>query len=518
MNAINSLRKLINALSSEERKVIESFLTAFHTRGSNNQTLLHKLFEVICLEIKNNQILSDENLELTIYSKSAGVAFHRLIFRLIDKIHEGLILSVNIDRTGAYSDKSKVQYKIRKDISVAQILISRGLEEQAANILDECTKQALKYEHFEDSLSAIRIRMQIVAINSKPQLAEELSSKYDMAIRSAMAVKKAERYYSKLISEVEYKLMSSEDLELISVRINDLQKELSLTGSANVAYYQTILETHYFQQIKIYDKASETLLRQIEIVEQHPALYNPSRLSLSLLNFAWNELYLHRFESCNNYLEKASQIIKKQGFNHSQILLASFYAHFFSGKYEKAFSIIVELDKKDTGVNAEFRIGKRTYLKACTLFMLKQYKQVSQLLLPSNSAEKDKEGWNLLFRILIIQNDIEMEQIEPAFQAIEALRKQIDKYKKANVKIERINCIYDMLRGLANSRFEFNDAFKKKQDVFNKLNKLPASQWTMFNCELVIFEQWFAAKMNKTELKLTLPKSVSIIPQKVSSD
>jgi hypothetical protein len=201
MNAINSLRKLVNA-----RKVIESFLTAFNTRGSNNQTLLYKLFEVICLEIKNNQILSDEDLELTIYSKLSGFAFHRLIFRLIDKIQEGLILSVNIERAGVYSEKSKALYKIRKDISVSQILISRGLEEQAASILDDCTKQALKYEHFEDSLIAIRIRMQIVAINSKPQLSEELSAKYDIAIRSAMAIKKAERYYSKLISEVEYKL------------------------------------------------------------------------------------------------------------------------------------------------------------------------------------------------------------------------------------------------------------------------------------------------------------------------
>ncbi len=75
-----------------------------------------------------------------------------------------------------------------------------------------------------------------------------------------------------------------------------------------------------------------------------------------------------------------------------------------------------------------------------------------------------------------------------------------------------------MLRGLANSRFEYNDAIKKKQDYFNKLNKLPACQWTMFNCELVIFEQWFFAKLNKTEFKILLPKTPLISPEKVKSD
>ncbi|MGL5890408.1 MAG: hypothetical protein ACRC3B_11015, partial [Bacteroidia bacterium] len=309
-----------------------------------------------------------------------------------------------------------------------------------------------------------------------------------------------------LISSLEYKI-SGERLELLLNQINEVQKDLSITRSANVAYYQTFLEIHYYQQINQYRKASEVLTNQTELVEQHPALYNPSRLSLSYINLAWNELYLHRYANSLKYTLKASKIINHNSFNYFQLLLTEFYAYFFDGKYEIALEKIVELEQKDTGTNAEFRAGKRAYLKASAYFMLRKYKQVSQTLAIENPVDKDKEGWNLLIRILQIMNYVEMEQIENAFRAIEALRKQIDKYRKHNVNINRLSNIYEVLRGLSNSRFDFAEAIKKKETEYQNLLKSPTAKWSMFNCELIIFEQWVFAKINNLELTLNLPKT-----------
>lgn len=504
MNALDALRKMLTALTPEELKVAGDFLTVFNTRGAGNKTLYHQLFDLLCREIKSKELFTEAQLEELIYAKTSGTGFPRLVLRLRDKIQESLTLSINTDRPEAYSEKSKALYAIRKDLSIAQIIIARGLEEQAGILLDECIKTGVRYEHFEECATALRIRMQLTAINSNPKRADELSSKYDLVVRSMLAVKKAERYYMQLISNVEYKL-SDESMELLQVQINELQRELNTTRSANVAYYQTYLEIHYCQQLRLYKKASEILQRQVELVEEHPALFNPSRLSLSLLNQAWNELYLHHFAQALRYTKKAAALIPYDNFNYSQILLANFYACFYSSEYEKSLSLLNELDAKDGGLSGEYRAGKRAYLRASVLFMLKRYKEVNQVLAESNPIDKDKEGWNLLIRILSIMNDIEANQIENAFRAVEALRKQIDKFKKGNINSVRMTNIYEVLRGLSNSRFEFAEARKKKQEEFTALTKQPASLWSIFSCELVVFEQWFIAKLTKSELNLKPP-------------
>jgi len=417
MSTLNSVRTLIRKMSGEELKVARRFLTAFSPRGSNAPNQALKLFDLLCRELLMDKSLEDRELESLVYSRKASAAFPRLILRLRDKLYETLHLSVNIERLGAYSERARALYEIRKGISEAQILLDRGAWNLVITLLDECIAKASKYEHYEEWAAALRMRIEIRTVDRGKISFEAENQQYNKVIRGLIASKKALEHYHRLGSHIEFKAGTSH-LEELQKSIDELQEEFEKSASANVAFFLHYLEVHFYQEMRLYKLASGILKRLAGLVEHHPAVSSPSRIAGVYINLAWNEICVRKFASALRYNTKVKEILPEKHFNYFQCLETEFFAQFYLGKYDAALKTVNELLKHDT--SAEYRIGKREYQKACVLFMLGKHEQVQKLLTTLNPIEEDGEGWNLALRSLFIMNDIESEKTDNADKRIGA--------------------------------------------------------------------------------------------------
>ena len=505
MSALTSLRLLVRKMSTEEKKVARNFLTAFSIRGAGAPNQALKLFDLLCRETKGEAELDDSQIESLIYSRKSGTAFPRLILRLKDKLFESLLLSVNLERPNAYSERGRALHEIRKGISQAQILQDRGVWDSVLIILNECIEKAAKYEHYEEWAAALRVQMEMKTVDRGKSIFETENRQYEKVIKCLLASKKALEYYHQLGSEIQFKA-ASVSLEALEKQIKELQTDLEQTGSANVAYFLHYLETHYYQEKRQFKAATVTLKQQAELVEFHPALHSPSRLAGVFINLAWNEIYTRHFAGALRYAERVEKLIPEKHFNLFQCYETCFYAYFYTGKYEKALDKINTLLKQDSSSTAEYRIGKREYQKACVLFILEKYDQVHKILLDLNPIENDHEGWNIGLRVLHIMNDIELEKTENAFNRIENMRKHIDKLKKGNRENPRDVLKYEILRTLVNTRFDFMETRKKKKQELDKLSSNDSIySWRILSPELIVFNQWVESKVFKQNLVLKTP-------------
>jgi hypothetical protein len=505
MSSLENLRQIISKLTPEERSVASDFLQLFNTRGENNQTKFLKMFELLCAEIEENERLTESQIEEHLYGKVSTMAFPKLILRLKSKIIESLTLNINLERKEIYTDRGRSVHYIRKQLSAAQILSFRGLNKLSSDILDECITYASKYEFYEEWLTALRINMQHNALHNKSLKSQKQATEFDRVLKMLNAAKLAQGYYADIINHLEYH-SEPMDTNILRFRSNELKKIASETKSSNVAYFQTFLEIQLYQELGQYVNATEILLKQIRLIDKFPALQSKERLSLSYINLGWNELLTHRFRNTIRYTKKVNDLLPVNHVNRNQNNLNQFYAFYYIGDYDKALKMLDLIDETDTGFDAEFRIGKRLYLRACVLFLKSEYKQVNEILRDLNPIEKDIEGWNIWFRILHIQNDIEMELIENAFNRIQGLRKQIIKLKSTSGDTARINLIYEILKCLANCRFEFNEVRKKAQLELNALTQEIKSRWRILSPELVVFDQWFESHYYRTKFKQVIPE------------
>jgi hypothetical protein len=508
MNSLDLLRQTIRFMSTEEIKVAHDFIRAFNTRGLDSKNISLRLYEILLDELKNKTNSSEHELEELLYGTRSGAAFPRLVLRLRDKVLESLTLSINIDRKDAYSERGCALHTIRKNLSVAQIIQVRGQDELAGSLLDDCIKQALYFEHFEECAAAMQVRLQHLTQQNNVKRADQMSAEYDRVVRAVASIKRAVRYYSELVSHLEYKGCVSN--EILVMQINELKKELDYTRSANIAYFLTYLEIQYYQNCSQYLKAAEVLKNQVDLVEAHPALHSPSRLILSKLNQAWNDLYAHRFKSALRITAKLISGNSTKSLNMAQVYLTEFYALFYTRNYEAAITKLEQINTWDEQAGAEYRIGKRNYLMASSFFLIGKHIVAKQILSQKNIIEHDKEGWNLALRVLFIMNEIELEEIESAFRSIESLRKQIDKFKKTSTQFSRIELIYELLRGLSNSRFDFKEARQRKLSEFQALQHREENSWKILSPEMVIFDQWFISHILKIPFKQELPSYVEV--------
>lgn len=503
MSILNTVRSVIGKMSKEERKVARSFLTSLSQRGADapNQTL--KLFDVLCDELKEETIFSDEQVEALVYTEKSDSAFPRLVLRLKDKIVESLTLSVNLERSDAYSERGRALHETRKNLSQAQILHTRGLWHVALPMIDDCIKKAAKFEHYEEWAVALRLRMEIRTIQDGENFFESDNKIYEKVLRGLVASKRALEHYYKLISHIEFKAGGSR-LEELQHSIDTLQHEFERSGSANVAFFLHYLEVQFYQDLRLYLPASGILKTLCDLVENSPAVSSPDRLAGAYINRAWNEICIRRFSAAIMYLGKAKSSIKTKNFNYYQCIETEFYALFYSGDYNTALERINELVEVELG--GEFRAGKRQYQKACVLFMLGQHDLVQKELTQLNPIEDDHEGWNLALRTLFVMNDVERDNIDNADKRIENMRKHISKLRKNGKEPKRELLKFEVLRGLLNANFDFRLTREKCQDELAQLQSdAEECAWRIMSPEMILFDQWLISKAEKKKLTLVIP-------------
>jgi tetratricopeptide (TPR) repeat protein len=142
----------------------------------------------------------------------------------------------------------------------------------------------------------------------------------------------------------------------------------------------------------------------------------------------------------------------------------------------------------DTG---GYRKSKFIYYQACVLFATKQFKEALQLLNKSLDIEKDKTGWNIALRTLNILVFIELNKINEAARALEALRKYMERLTKSDEVKQRDILIIKLLREIEKDGFRLNQKNMIASKLLKELSeKNKPTSWNYYTPELIPFHEW----------------------------
>lgn len=504
MEALNMIREIVSRLTEEEKGTIRLYLRNFNQRGKNSRSI--KLFDILTAAPKHSDEPKEtrEQFETLLYGKGNPATFGRLLLRLKEKILEALIIDVNINREGAYDERTKATIEVRKNLTQIQILQNRGLRTLAESMLGKTIKMARKYEIYEELLLATRLLIQHHTIDHGDKHLKTLLKLYDRADEAKHAVLRAEVNYGRINAELDYRTGQNAKIEWLKEMLDNMLTDFKKTSSSQVGFYYFYIEAQYYQLLGDYKNARKVLEDNLKLLKSKPGVYTKMRLGSVLLNLADNDLYLREFNRCYRIAEESLSYFKETSFNHTQGIELMFYSKYYLGEYEHAENIVIQLlpdSEVTTGIS--YRIGKRLYLVACTNFMQGDYatccKLTNRLV---NPIEDDKEGWNVGQRILTIMALIELSQLDEATAKILAMKEFLQTIDKISVT-DRMRHIYVILQKLSNAGFDFKATYHKEKERIDALETLT---WQPRSPEMVIFHQWFFAKVSKQKFSQRIPE------------
>jgi tetratricopeptide (TPR) repeat protein len=512
MEAINSIKRIISKMPEEEREVLRNYLRVFNERGKINQrgkkNVKNKSLQLFdLLASKANEQEDERDIEYMVYGKhqSPGT-FSRLVLRVRNKIFESLIIDVNINRPNAYSERVKAAIEVRKRLTVAQIIQSRGLRNESGEMFEEIITIGKKYELYEELLLAIRLYISHLTMTTNNKGVAKLLEMYEKYDDCKNAALKAEMRYNEVLIKADY--YSGKDVDTVWLEniLDNLRIDYKRTGSAQVGFHFFYIESQFFQASGEYKNARESLEDLIRLLDARPSIYTKMRQGAAMLNMADNDIYLLQFERCFGTAYQSLKFFNEGSFNHGQGIDLMFYSKFYTRKYLRALEFIeVVLPKKVEKTEIDFRVGKRLFLKANCLFMLRDFPEALKLLNELNPIEDDKEGWNAGVRILTIMCLLELDLHEEATTKIQALATFISTNGK-NSFPERTRLIYSLLLKFKPANFNFATIYQKEKAKIEQLNSAEGNlRWKIKSPEMVIFNQWLLAKTFNQKFVQTIP-------------
>lgn len=504
---LHSLHDLISALTAEEKATIRTYLGLFIEKGRLSISKSIRLFDEVAA-ISSGPI-NEEAIELAVYNKINPETFYRQVRRLRDKILEALIIDVNVDREGAYPEKTRVNIAVRKQITQGQILQNRGLRKHATVLFEKVIEQCKNFELYDELLIALRLYIKQHSLDEGGKQLAALQRQYEKFDYCKSAVMRAEILHRSIIAHTDFYAGQTVPLDTVQEALTTLREDFRKTRSSQIGNYYFHIEAQYYQQLQDYRSARKSLRSNQRLLENSVAINTPQNIGATLFNLADNDLFLYQFERSYETSDKAISLFKKGSFNYEQCAELLFYAKYYLGEYDEAANIIFQL-LKEVHPSGSFRNGKRSYLLANTYFMMEDFGTALRYLNLLNPIEADKDGWNLGIKMLVIMTLIEQKEFDEATAKTDTFRKFIENGGPVS---PRAALIFQLLKGLSYNGYDFKALYQKEKESVEMLADAGSDcAWQIKSPEMVIFHQWLFAKAfhQPFRMKLTAPAAKQI--------
>ncbi len=499
LNTIDHIKRIIAELTNEEIRSLVKLLTA-KTKASKSAKFL------ALIQSQPND--TDETLKAKVGLSIKSSAYSTFISDFRDKIIEAVCLDHNISRRSFYSDYERTNYWVRKRMMASEILLGRGLKNEARYLYDKIINKCIDYEIYDVLIECLILKRNITAIHERQSAILEIQAKIDFYIKTKTAYEEARFVFSRLNSATSFHANPIETKTFINDTVERLEHDLLQFNSKNLYYYLCFLKVYILEtEGKIEDAI--TLLRELrQNVIHHPSLNRRIKLSPIELNLAHYYLKVGETSFALHHSELGVQIARPKSFNYFMALEQQFVAQFHAGEIGKSHVTIRSLVAKSPPEDTFYK-AKRYYYRACVLLLQRHHKYAHDCLQFTKALDADKNGWNIAVRILDIMNQIEWNGLRhSADPHIDNLRDHIFKTRKIKPITPRNLAILDILKALVKEGFNFDTVAAQKASVLQKLSSGNEDyEWNMTSPELIRFDAWFMASVKKVEYRYDLALS-----------
>lgn len=507
MNSYNIIIELVSDLSEIEEKVVLKTIKG-QFRKSNR---LLEIYDYLVVKKKTDS----EFLIAKIYegrSKNAVDAFRKLCDRFLEIVLSSLVSSEIFDHDRhKYSDIFYYRKWVRGRLDVLlPISLKKLRNEDKIKFYKEIEVLCRKFEFIEELIIVLyELKGATYSIGferGREHYERELITQ-SLNLSNRII---ADLYVDKYITSVQH--FSVDDKGVVK----DLARAIEHVGEiyrssplVNIKFSLLMLKLQYFHFIEDFVAAEILMFEIIELTNNNACVRYYSRIGQNYMNLAYTQFFLNKFDDAYKNALLASERSTNSVIGMNLYKESCVFALIYLKKYQEADALVDDiLSSKDTG-NYPGEYSKRKLMHAYIKFLLGEYKTAFILLQDTKEIETDREGWNLGIRMLNIFLTLSTSKVDLADQRIGSMRKHIERTSKMRNLRKRDILIFRILSHLSRSGFDFKETWEERKKDFELLRTGGGDyRWIPRSHELVIFDQWFEAKMLNKPYDPVFPKPV----------
>lgn len=490
MNPLGSLKSLILKLRKEEVRSLLLFLN-FQLPNPNEESKSAQLVRMILDDPGYNAL----DLQKVLYGKINSAAFYKLVARLKQKVLEVMIFDQHL-QSDSYNLRNKAIFSLRKKLLEVDLLFNRGIVDEVEGRLKEIKKEALKYELYDILFQSNSILRRFYITRKRNKMIEFVSNEIGFYKKTEFLFDQAGAEFNKIMNKINFSFSYADYADELKIVRDNLEKWYQDTKSPTIGYYFILLNIESLQSAADYNGADVALDNMRILFDDNSAFPTSSRWGTYYLNKANNYLYLDRLAESEIFVNKALWEFRGNSLNSALSEEVLFYSKYYQGKYDACQSILVKVRSAYKSLDQTI-LNRFQYYEAVLDFKRKDYTKVLEKLSKLPQLSRDKEGWNVVIKILQVLCRIEQKEFESADLSVQNLERYLKRIGRQKHLKPRYIIILRILLKLINESYNYHLVYHKKSQYFDLLNSGGNGYiWTVKSPELIIFNDWFKTNLS----------------------
>lgn len=504
------LFSLVKGLNEDELLLVR---TSFKKTNSGEETvnLSERLFEFIL--VCPVEFPTDNQLSEAIYFQSAKLsAVAKLKSRLFQHIIDNLSSDLTLCKENIFDDSDRQELRIRKKMLQFRAMYrkkNRPDYKVLVHLLSEVMKDSKEHELYDVMLEALHHKMLILKLRKGFDEVIEIEKQIEFYTFAQNALLKTHEHYVDLIAnKVHVQKMTSQQVKILFRNaIEEIEGFIKITNSSFMKYLCKMLQLDELQRERKHSATIDVCLDLIGLLTQHKILYRNERMGNIYDNISHCHVYNNDFSNAFSSVKKAQEYYSPNTRSFIISKEQEFYATFYAGQYQQARSIIIEILDHPQRNAGEYRADKFMFLKACTLFQMGEFKDSLEISNHALKISKDKGRWDLGLRYIRIMSLVDSQNLDTAYDYIEAFRKNIQRNAGKDLISKRDELIYRTMNEFAFLGFSTIPS-PKLIDLVNKLEEKDTEySWNYYTHELIPVHEWIQSKIKADKgVKVVLAK------------
>lgn len=463
------------------------FIRDYYLRKSNGSaTKRLQLFDLL----KNQLSRDNEQVCRLLYNRKPDSGFSQLKKRLKQDLLDFMVFFPSTKSDSP--DNSAVELECRKLFVQAKMLVHRGIEDMAIDVLKRINKLAKDFDLPQMKALSLGLLQDISDQSFRDFTVDSAKIERDLEVHLAKV--KSRNLYRRLaekgLAELED---NSEDKELI-VRLKSLC-ETSWTPSLGFWHHLIALKVNLLKDRV--GKAYWHGLRLDQALKSHGASLSKDELFDFYHEMAVLLTKARKQSRAELYARKAEMLCSNDCEDLLRILEIRFVLAFSKKEYGSCLEIWQEAMSHSKIENDDSNYLTWVFFEACLEFIQNDFEQSLVLLRKSTDLCRDKSGFFIEHRLLEILNLIELGEHDLLEYKVESFRKLIEYHQDKCA--DRIHGVMRLLRTLVRTGYNLEVTYREEKENLALIVKEGVNNQLM---SLIDVQDWIEGKVNPLKLRL----------------
>ncbi len=487
---MESLAAIINCLSVGEVKLVRHFYK-LKNYGEYRKRVL--LFDIVT---KQKNYTNKEAAKILGYSKSNTSSFKHLKARLKSDVLCTLLMQ---DCSSKFATPyAQAIFDCRRNLMQGEMLMNRGIHEEAHEILWKASKVAAKFELFAEGLQIEDARRNYIAQKGNIMDFEVVSDAMEENFVKLGREMIAKRNHYKITIP---QLLGVKTLEEYNRKgrflIHDISNISKSKDSSRTKFYQHLAGINYYSSIRDFTSAQNHALELLKNIENNPVINSKS--NQAGVNMELANIYLNNgnYENAISHSIKAVELFKPGMINQLHACVILFFSFFRNNDFKNASKILAVANEHKMIKYQKYplMVSRLQLLHAAVSFKEGDYDKSSFILRENFDLSRDKDGWMPGYFLLESLTLLEKNAVDLAAYRIEAFRKMLE---RINFRDEyRIRSIMRILKKLARDGGNYNKFVPTKNKDIKMLSEAKEHYyWNPTGYEIIRFDEWLLQKVS----------------------